>query len=183
MAELINLTPKWEYMSESPVSMDRMNELGAEGWEMIWYNAFFDQKEYEMKTMAIFKRVRYEQLEISEPPKESRSEFDARAAELIAKDGNKRLSDLGFPNRIMNALANVGIRELNDLLRISRKSLSKPKGMGPKSIKFIDEYYKFFGFHYGEEELLSDPSRKLYNGFMAYKLPPREVDVIKIKEL
>ena len=63
MAELINLTPKWEYMSESPVSMDRMNELGAEGWEMIWYNAFFDQRECAMKTIAIFKRVRYEQLE------------------------------------------------------------------------------------------------------------------------
>ena len=68
MAELINLTPKWEYMSESPVSMDRMNELGAEGWEMIWYNAFFDQKECAMKTIAIFKRVRYEQLETIIPP-------------------------------------------------------------------------------------------------------------------
>lgn len=172
MAELINLTPKWEYMSESPVSMDRMNELGAEGWEMIWYNAFFDQRECAMKTIAIFKRVRYEQLEIPEPPKEPKPGLDARAAELIAKDGDKRLSDLGFPNRIMNALADAGISKLNDLLRISRKSLLKPKGMGPKSIKFIDEYYKGFGFHYGEEELLPDPSRKLYNGFMAYKLPP-----------
>lgn len=115
MAELINLTPKWEYMSESAVSMERMNELGAEGWEMIWYNAFFDQKEFAMKTIAIFKRVRYEQLEIPEPPKEPKPELDERAAELIAKDGDKRLSDLGFPNRIMNALADVGIRDARDL--------------------------------------------------------------------
>lgn len=63
MAEVINLTPKWEYMSESPVSMERMNELGAEGWELVWYNAFFDRKECAMKTIAIFKRVRYEQLD------------------------------------------------------------------------------------------------------------------------
>lgn len=61
MTEPINLTPKWEYMSESPVSMERMNELGAEGWELVWYNAYFDQKEYAMKTIGIFKRARYEQ--------------------------------------------------------------------------------------------------------------------------
>lgn len=174
MAELINLNPKWEYMSESPVSMDRMNELGAEGWEMIWYNAFFDQKEYAMKTIAIFKRVRYEQLETPSPFMGYDPEKDARAVELIAKDGDKSLQDLGFPTRILNALADVGIRKLNDLLRISRTSLKMPKGMGPKSIKFIDEYYKGFGFHYGSEELEHDPNRKLYNGFVAYKLPERK---------
>ena len=174
MAELINLTPKWEYMSESAVSMERMNELGAEGWELTFYNAYFDQKDYAMKNIAIFKRVRYEQLETPSPFMGYDPEKDARAVELIAKDGDKSLQDLGFPTRILNALADVGIRKLNDLLRISRKSLLKPKGMGPKGIKFIDEYYNGFGFHYGEEELLPDPSRKLYNGFLAYKLPTRK---------
>jgi len=64
MTKPTNLTPKWEYMSESPVSMERMNELGAEGWELVWYNAYFDQKEYAMKTIGIFKRARYEQTEV-----------------------------------------------------------------------------------------------------------------------
>lgn len=63
MTEPTNLTPKWEYMSESPASMERMNELGAEGWELVWYNVYFDQKEYTMKSIAIFKRARYEQTE------------------------------------------------------------------------------------------------------------------------
>jgi hypothetical protein len=78
MAEPINLAPKWEYMSESAVSMDRMNELGAEGWELAFYNAYFDREDFEMKNIAIFKRVRYEQLDVQNPPMdtEARKEFE-----------------------------------------------------------------------------------------------------------
>ena len=170
MTEPTNLTPKWEYMSESPVSMERMNELGAEGWELVWYNAYFDQKEYAMKSIAIFKRTRYEQTEGAK----TKPNGDAEA-EFIAKYGDNRLGFFSdFTNRLTYALADVGICTLNDLLRFSRKTLKRPKGMGPKSLRTIDEFYEACGLRYGEEELLPDPDRKTGGGFMAYKMPPKK---------
>jgi len=90
MAELINLAPKWEYMSESAVSMDRMNELGAEGWELASYNAYYDREVCAMKNIAIFKRVRYEQTETAQPPMgtEAQKEFKDKIWEFAQDIGS-----------------------------------------------------------------------------------------------
>jgi hypothetical protein len=63
---------------------------------------------------------------------------------------NTPLPKLGAP--VQRALASSGISSLEALARFTRKEVAELHGMGPHTLRILDETMKLTGIHYADSE-------------------------------
>ena len=71
--------------------------------------------------------------------------------EKVIESKETKIAELGFTPRTNNALYGVGIKTLEDLMKISKLKLRLTKGLGKKSIEEIEDRLIMLGYIVREE--------------------------------
>ncbi|MEN3045259.1 MAG: DNA-directed RNA polymerase subunit alpha [Candidatus Hydrothermales bacterium] len=115
------------------------------------YDALVEAQEIIIDHLSCIKKISTQKVEVREEKKIK--EISKRVLEMLEEN----ISFLDLSKRVTEALEEVGVKTLYDLVSLKREDLSKIKNLGKKSIEEIEEKLRKFDLYLGME--LPKPSK------------------------